>query len=447
MPLSRRRKAGSLTRVFPEKTVIVRTGAGSRCLWFSPFAQAAGAAAATAAVLWLVIATGWLALEGVGRAIGPEEQDVSLIAAYDARMGALEAALAEAAAERRAAEERAAAALADLAARHDALTAATTEARALAEANASLAADLARIAAERDEAMAIARDHLTDRATLEAKLGAAVAENGELSDTLIMLAGALDATATARDGAEAAAVEATGALGALEAGVEVERGRQAQLLSEIERAAALSIAPLERMLNASGVDVNRIIDQLRREQGPMDGAGGLFVPLDQGADAGGEDNIVKAVALRDELERLRLLRTAATRMPFAVPVRSPRFTSGFGARRDPFNRRLARHDGLDMAGPVGTPVYTPADGVVVFAGRQGGYGNLITIRHSFGFETKYAHLNRIRVRPGQRIERGERIGDMGNTGRSTGPHLHYEVHVNGRAVDPMKFIKAARHVL
>ncbi|MFN3616033.1 MAG: peptidoglycan DD-metalloendopeptidase family protein, partial [Rubrimonas sp.] len=304
-----------------------------------------------------------------------------------------------------------------------------------------------RIAAERDEAVTLARDHVADRTALEAKLGAAMAENAELSDTLIMLAGALDATATARDGAEAAAVEAAGALGALEAGVEEERGRQAQLLSEIERAAALSIAPLERMLNDSGVDVNRIIEQLRREQGALDGAGGLFVPLDEGAALGGPDNTAKALALRDDLERLRLLRTAADRMPFAVPVRNPRFTSGFGARRDPFNRRLARHDGLDMAGPVGTPVYAPAEGVVVFAGRQGGYGNLIRIRHSFGFETKYAHLNRIRVRPGQRVGRGERIGDMGNTGRSTGPHLHYEVHVNGRAVDPMKFIKAARHVL
>lgn len=99
-----------------------------------------------------------------------------------------------------------------------------------------------------------------------------------------------------------------------------------------------------------------------------------------------------------------------------------------------------------MAAPTGTPVYAPGDGVVTHASRQGAYGNLIKIQHELGTETRFGHLSRIRVKVGQRVSQGDLIGDIGNTGRSTGPHLHYEVRMNGRAVDPMSFIKAAENV-
>jgi murein DD-endopeptidase MepM/ murein hydrolase activator NlpD len=104
------------------------------------------------------------------------------------------------------------------------------------------------------------------------------------------------------------------------------------------------------------------------------------------------------------------------------------------------------HEGHDWAGATGTPIHATADGVVVHAGRQSGYGNLVKIKHDFGFETRYAHLSRIRVNVGERVSRGERIGDMGNTGRSTGTHLHYEIRIGGAAINPMKYIKAARDV-
>jgi murein DD-endopeptidase MepM/ murein hydrolase activator NlpD len=104
------------------------------------------------------------------------------------------------------------------------------------------------------------------------------------------------------------------------------------------------------------------------------------------------------------------------------------------------------HNGTDFAGPHGTPIYSTADGVVKKASWQSGYGRMVTIQHEFGIETRYAHLSKIRVKPGQRVSRGERIGDMGNTGRSTGTHLHYEVRVGGRPVNPMTYIKAARNV-
>ncbi|MEO0914620.1 MAG: peptidoglycan DD-metalloendopeptidase family protein, partial [Pseudomonadota bacterium] len=144
---------------------------------------------------------------------------------------------------------------------------------------------------------------------------------------------------------------------------------------------------------------------------------------------------------------MNLMRIAATKVPYAMPVKAAhRYTSGFGTRRDPKTGGRRAHNGIDLAGPRGTPILSTAEGVVVFAGRQSGFGNLIKIRHEFGFETLYAHLNRIHVKVGDRIARGDHIGDMGTTGRSTGVHLHYEVRIGGRPVNPMTFIKAAKDV-
>ena len=115
-------------------------------------------------------------------------------------------------------------------------------------------------------------------------------------------------------------------------------------------------------------------------------------------------------------------------------------TDGFGTRNDPFTGRRAFHRGLDISARRGTPVRAPADGVVVFAGRNGGLGKTVRISHGFGFTTVYGHLNEISVELGDEIRRGDQIGAVGNTGRSTAQHLHYEVHEDGKARDPLYFI-------
>ena len=138
---------------------------------------------------------------------------------------------------------------------------------------------------------------------------------------------------------------------------------------------------------------------------------------------------------------MTLSRIAAEKAPFALPLEGNfRFTSGFGMR---WGRM---HKGTDFAAAHGSPIYATADGVVTHAGWMSGYGRVVKIRHAFGIETRYAHMSRLRVREGQRVSRGDRIGDMGNSGRSTGTHLHYEVRVGGKAVNPMTYIKAARDV-
>lgn len=115
-------------------------------------------------------------------------------------------------------------------------------------------------------------------------------------------------------------------------------------------------------------------------------------------------------------------------------------TSPFGERTDPFTGRVRRHDGLDIAARIGTPILAPADGIVTFAGRKSGYGLMLVLDHGYGITTRYGHLSKILVSHGSQVNRGMLMAAVGNTGRSTGPHLHYEVRLNGIPVNPKKFI-------
>ena len=125
--------------------------------------------------------------------------------------------------------------------------------------------------------------------------------------------------------------------------------------------------------------------------------------------------------------------------PSIAPVRGI-LTDGFGGRSDPFTREPGQHNAIDISSAIGQPIRTPADGIVVKAEWASGYGNVIYISHGYGYSTRYGHLSSFAVRPGQRIKRGEIIGHVGSTGRSTGPHLHYEVRVNNNPVNPLEYI-------
>lgn len=148
--------------------------------------------------------------------------------------------------------------------------------------------------------------------------------------------------------------------------------------------------------------------------------------------------------LDNALEKLDRTREAARRLPIANPAPGRPISSRFGIRRDPIIGTRAMHAGMDFRAPPGTPVYAAAPGTVVTAAWSGGYGRMVEIDHGDGFTTRYAHLSRISVRAGQAIEAGRKIGRVGSTGRSTGPHLHYEVRRNGDAVNPLQFLKAGR---
>jgi murein DD-endopeptidase MepM/ murein hydrolase activator NlpD len=172
-------------------------------------------------------------------------------------------------------------------------------------------------------------------------------------------------------------------------------------------------------------------------------AGGRGGPFDSASQA---DPTFKS--LFSSWKKLDNLADGAIAVPSDKPVRTAEFTSGYGIRSDPFRGGAARHAGIDLAAPVGTPIYATADGTVGEAGyNSGGYGNLIKLDHGRGIETRYGHLSRILVSPGQRVARGQLIGHMGSTGRSTGSHLHYEVRIDGRAVNPIPFMKSNDYLL
>ncbi len=213
-----------------------------------------------------------------------------------------------------------------------------------------------------------------------------------------------------------------------------------QLASATDMTQTVTLEPLDKMFSAAGMSTDNILATVRRG---YSGQGGPLTPMILSTKgSAGDSDAARANGILSELDRMNLYRIAAEKLPFYMPVRpgSFRYTSGFGTRWG----RL--HAGTDMAGPVGTPIYATADGVVTHADWQSGYGRLVKIQHEFGIETRYGHMSRIRVTKGQRVSRGDLIGDMGNSGRSTGPHLHYEIRVGGNAINPMTYIQAGRNV-
>lgn len=153
-------------------------------------------------------------------------------------------------------------------------------------------------------------------------------------------------------------------------------------------------------------------------------------------------------ALFNSWKRLDQLDQAMVAIPSAKPVSfAIALTSGFGVRSDPFRGGAAMHAGVDIPGPIGTPIYATADGVVGRTGWVGGYGNLVEIDHGKGIQTRYGHLSSIVATAGSRVKRGQLIGLMGSTGRSTGSHLHYEVRLDGRAVNPTPFLRTDGYLL
>lgn len=183
--------------------------------------------------------------------------------------------------------------------------------------------------------------------------------------------------------------------------------------------------------------------QLAREA--ANGMGGPFIPF-----FGKKQKPVRDprfTRMLTALERMEALETALAGIPTSMPAAVGLMSSRFGYRSDPFNGGAAMHAGLDFKGPIGTPILAAADGKVTSAGWQGGYGKCIEITHANGLVTRYAHLSGFNVAVGQEVKRGVQIGRMGSTGRSTGPHLHFEVRINGTAINPLKFLEANPDVL
>jgi len=218
-------------------------------------------------------------------------------------------------------------------------------------------------------------------------------------------------------------------------------------LDQIERRQMTALSSVEdgmesRVRRMRGVFTDLGLDMAQLEAAtPRTGIGGPFVPVKFPADAGPfERQLSRINVTRAQVERLS--RTLAL-VPYRKPVVGEvEFTSGFGVRSDPFLGRPAMHTGLDFRAASGDPVRATANGKVVSSGWAGGYGRMVEIDHGNGLSTRYGHLSEINVKIGDPIKIGQVIGAVGSTGRSTGPHLHYETRIDGDAVDPQKFLRA-----
>ena len=170
-------------------------------------------------------------------------------------------------------------------------------------------------------------------------------------------------------------------------------------------------------------------------------------PLELLSTGPGDDIDPRFERLGLSMARMEALEMGLSSVPQVLPARAEMVTSSYGYRRDPFTGAAAMHSGLDFRGATGTPIYAAAKGRVTFVGRKSGYGNVVEITHGNGLMTRYAHMSKFNARVGQQVAAGATIGGIGSTGRSTGPHLHYEVRINGRAVNPRTFLETAPHVL
>jgi murein DD-endopeptidase MepM/ murein hydrolase activator NlpD len=175
--------------------------------------------------------------------------------------------------------------------------------------------------------------------------------------------------------------------------------------------------------------------------GQTGGQGGPYIPYTESALNEGNRDLV------GEVERMMVLHDIVGKLPLGQPVSGAHMTGQFGRRIDPFNGHWAIHPGVDLAGPSHAKIFSTGQGRVIDAGHKSAYGNAIDIDHGFGVVTRYGHLSRIFVRPGQMVKAGQLIGLQGSTGRSTGQHLHYEVRVNDHPVNPVNFLHAGRYVL
>jgi len=222
---------------------------------------------------------------------------------------------------------------------------------------------------------------------------------------------------------------------------------QQHLVNRIEEETDLEIKEIESIIRMTGFDPDKMTKELSLEAvaegGPFINFADTVVP--DGNSSEGFDRQIFRVATN--LDRISVLNHALRKLPLAKPVYGIETTSNFGARVDPFNRKLAFHSGIDFAGPYGTKIHAPMAGKVVYAGWRGAYGRFVEIDHGNGIKTRYAHLAGINVKVGDLVEFRETLGKIGSSGRSTGPHLHYEVWVDGKVTNPAKFLKAGQYVL
>lgn len=389
-------------KAFPERQIYHRSGGSVRYVSISPWRQAMIAGAATLVVGWCLFATVAVLLRGPGM----DSSGGSL----DRQSARLERELRQA----RAAEQTA---LTLLETRTQDFSVAITEAKSRHETLKKLLASLQ-----------------------GGDTASAIVLNGSNASMLI------DSTIEEGDPRQSRPDwSANGERdGAFRAPTDKLIGEQALLLDSFEEEAVQRAETARGVIRLTGVPASRVLEQ--------SGVGGPLIPVSFSAKGVPLDSITdpferRIYEVEARLYEAQLYEKALRSLPLGIPVNGPyRETSGFGYRTDPFGRGTAFHEGTDLAAPTGSPLVAAAPGKIIYSGVKGSYGRTIEIDHGGGFRTLYAHMNTLSVKVGDNVALGQKIGTMGSTGRSTGPHLHYEIYFRGKSYDPIKFLRAGKHV-
>lgn len=311
----------------------------------------------------------------------------------------------------------------------------SAERMALVRQQAQVESSASRVAAYRSSVNDVAADLEKRQAFLEDIVTSYIGEQAATED-----ASAVVGDTALKAGSDEAAKTATkiSALVPEAAGLARMEARQIAFVEQLTKSALLRASKAEQAIRNFGLNPDSVARASASAQG------GPFIPFK------GSRNVrldPRFTTLGKTLARMDALERGLVAIPSGAPALAPAITSGYGYRRDPFTGAAALHSGIDFKGAHGSAILAAAQGKVVFAGIKNGYGKSVEVAHGNGLVTRYAHLSSLGVRAGQRVGKGERLGGMGSTGRSTGTHLHFEVRHNDRAMNPRPFLEANRDVL
>jgi murein DD-endopeptidase MepM/ murein hydrolase activator NlpD len=282
---------------------------------------------------------------------------------------------------------------------------------------------------------------------LEAQIQETERHAGDIEQQARQLTVALNAAIDQRNRLQNERAKMAGTVGDLQQELTSLQDSQASFVANLAERARDNIDVMEKTVAMTGLDVDKLLQSVATDENS--GQGGPFIPAPPagaGEDDGGQKLMASVATLGDQVDRWEKLQFILRSLPLTAPIDSYYISSGFGARMDPFNGERAVHEGIDMVSKLRSEVLATAPGTVIFAGWKGGYGRAVEIDHGLGIVTRYAHLYAINVKVGDVVDYRQEIGKLGSSGRSSGPHVHFEVRYNGRPLDPMAFLKAGRYV-
>ena len=290
------------------------------------------------------------------------------------------------------------------------------------------------------------RERLKEQlAVLENEMQSMSSRNYALKDNLSAVESDLHIILAERNKAQTDSTRMRRRVDELTERLKVLQDSEGEVVQRMNERTSDQISSLEKVMELAGLDPDRLLGATGETDRPQGGVGGPFIPF-KGDGLPASDLKLELANLDRNLARLESLQETIAKVPLAAPMTTYYITSSYGKRRDPMTNRWSAHYGIDLGGPMKSPVYSTAAGTVTVAGWHGRYGRLVEIDHGQGLKTRYAHLNSILVKVGQKVKFHDKVGLLGNTGRSTGPHLHYEVEFNEKPLNPLKLIRAGRYV-